>query len=63
MIGEKMKEIKVHVIRSYGNDFLYPNCELSNLICELTRRKTIVQRVERILTEFGYTISKEVKDD
>ena len=45
----------------YGNELIYPVCELSKELTELTGNKTITEDTKRKLEELGHTLVVEGK--
>lgn len=47
-----------------GTDYFYPNCDISRLICDITGRKTISERIRGHMKDRGYHlhIEEEVKN-
>ena len=48
------KELQVMVKNVYGNDLIYPACDTSKMITELTGTKTLVPHQIKILKKNGY---------
>lgn len=51
--GKEMNLIKKNV---YGNNLIYPNCELSQFAANLTRKKTLDNSDIKTLKNMGYII-------
>jgi len=60
LIGERKmqnaKTIKLKAKNVYGEVKHYPGCELSELIANISGKKTITENQQRILREAGYEI-------
>lgn len=50
------KKIKVSVKNVYGNELIYPECEQSKLLAQLTGRKTLTQDAISLIKQLGYEI-------
>jgi len=53
---DTMEKVVVYVIRSYGNEYLHPKNNFAKLVCNLTKKKTIVPRAVQLLKEHNYEI-------
>ncbi len=51
--------IKINVNKHYGNEFYYPDCQFSRMLCELLRQKSLTTRDIEILKENNYTIEAQ----
>lgn len=51
-----MKEIRVKSKNVYGNLLLYPNCETSQLFCDIAGTKTLSCSLVTLLVKRGYSI-------
>ena len=49
------KNLNLRVVDKFGKILIYPNCDASRRICELTRRKIFKKLDIRILTEMGFS--------
>lgn len=49
-----MKNIKILIKTVYGNQTIYPNCETSKLLVQLTGKKTFSHRDIKLLQNLGY---------
>ncbi len=50
------KKLQVIIKSVYGNDLIYPACDTSKLITELTGTKTLVPHQIKILKKNGFNI-------
>ena len=50
------KELQVMIKNVYGNDLIYPACDTTKMITELTGAKTLVPHQIKILKKNGYNL-------
>jgi hypothetical protein len=48
--------IKVIIKNVYGNDVIYPACEIAFKFCELLAQKTLTRQNIEIIKSMGYTV-------
>lgn len=48
--------IKLQIKSVYGNEMIYPACETSKTLANLTRKKTLDGRDIEMIKSLGYTI-------
>lgn len=53
------KEITVRVTKVYGNDTVYPVCDMSKLFCQIAKKKTLSTFDVGLLKMAGWTINVE----
>ena len=49
------KNLKVFIKNNYGTDYVYPDCEFSNMITEITGTKTLTDSTIAKLSSYGYS--------
>ena len=49
------KNLKVFIKNNYGTDYVYPDCEFSNMITEITGTKTLTDSTIARLKSYGYS--------
>lgn len=52
--------IKIRIKNVYGNDLIYPACDISNQFVKLTERKTFKQSDLEIIKNLGYKIEQVI---
>lgn len=50
------KKISVTLNRAYGNNYYYPKCPFSELLCKIIGKKTLLPRVIELLKKDGFLI-------
>jgi len=53
-------KIKLYILRNYGRDFYYPDCDYSKMLCELLKQKTLTERDIKILQQNKFEIESEI---
>ena len=49
------KNLKVFIKNNYGTDYVYPYCEFSSMITEITGTKTLTDSMISKLKSYGYS--------
>lgn len=57
-----MKTLKVKIDRHYGTESIYPDCDKSRLLVQLTGQKTMTKKTIRLLKELGYKLEIQAKE-
>ncbi len=48
--------MKVIIRNVYGNELIYPVCDTSRMLAELTRQKTFTERDIALIKKLGYVV-------
>lgn len=56
VVSQPAREIKIKIKNVYGNDLMYPDCELSEFASSLVRKKTFDQSDIKNLKNMGFTV-------
>ena len=51
----------VEIKNVYGNETIYPSCETSKILVELTGKKTLTPQTIATIKKLGYTIEVKTK--
>lgn len=51
---------KIRIKNVYGNDLIYPACDISNQFVRLTGRKTFTKENMEIIKSLGYVIEQVI---
>lgn len=49
------KNLKVFIKNNYGTDYVYPNCDFSKMITDITGTKTLTDSMISKLKSYGYS--------
>lgn len=49
------KNLKVFIKNNYGTDYVYPDCEFSRMITDITGTKTLTDSTIARLKSYGYS--------
>jgi hypothetical protein len=58
-----MKTIKAKEKNVYGNNLLYPACEVSQMFCDIALSKTLTPHILNIAAKNGYKLEKITLDN
>ena len=49
-------KLNLRLMRSYGQERYYPDCDTSRMVCELMERKSLTMQQLVIMAKYGYDI-------
>lgn len=52
-------KIKLNINKHYGRELYYPGCELSTMLCEILKQKSLTIRDIEILKSYGCIVEMQ----